>query len=189
MNEASWPRTRVLTEDGRDVVAGSGDIGLIAHFGRGPIGYYKDPDKSAQTFPMIDGQRATILGDYATVEDDGTITLLGRGSACINTAGEKVFPEEVEDALRTHPDVEDVAVVGLADDRYGEKVGALVVMRPGSVFDPATLTAHVKSRLAGYKAPKQVYAVDSLGRGPNGKLDYRMLKQLAVGLATAQTSP
>ena len=183
------PRTRVLTEDGRDVIAGSNDIGLIAHFGRGPIGYYKDPEKSAQTFPTIDGQRATILGDYATVEGDGTITLLGRGSACINTAGEKVFPEEVEDALRTHRDVEDVAVVGLADDRYGEKVCALVVMRPDCVFDPVTLIAHVKSRLAGYKAPKLVYAVDSLGRGPNGKLDYRMLKELAVGLATIQTSP
>ena len=178
------PRTRVLTEDGRDVLAGSNDVGLIVHFGRGPIGYYKDPEKSAQTFPMIEGQRATILGDYATVEHDGTISLLGRGSACINTAGEKVFPEEVEDALRSHTDVEDVAVVGLADDIYGEKVCALVVMRPGFVVDPATLIAHVKSRVAGYKAPKQLYAVDSLGRGPNGKLDYRWLKELAVRLAS-----
>ena len=177
------PRTRVLAEDGRDVVAGSGEIGIVAHFGRGPIGYYKDPEKSAQTFPMIDGQRATILGDYATVEADGTIALLGRGSACINTAGEKVFPEEVEDALRTHVAIGDVAVVGLADDRYGERVCALVVMRPDCAFDPATLIAHVKSRLAGYKAPKQVFAVDSLGRGPNGKLDYRVLKARASDLA------
>ena len=177
------PRTRVLAEDGRDIVAGSGEIGIVAYFGRGPIGYYKDPEKSAQTFPMIDGQRATILGDYATVEADGTIALLGRGSACINTAGEKVFPEEVEDALRSHVAIGDVAVVGLADDRYGERVCALVVIRPDCAFHPAALIAHVKSRLAGYKAPKQIFAVDSLGRGPNGKLDYRVLKARASGLA------
>ena len=180
------PRTRVLTEDGHDVVAGSGEIGLVAHFGRGPIGYYKDPEKSEQTFPLIDGQRATILGDFATVDADGTVALLGRGSACINTAGEKVFPEEVEDALRTHSGVEDVAVVGLADDRYGERVCALVVMRPDCTFEPATFIAHVKARLAAYKAPKQVFAVGSLGRGPNGKLDYRMLKELASGLSADQ---
>jgi fatty-acyl-CoA synthase len=159
----------------------------VAHFGRGPIGYYKDPEKSEQTFPIIDGQRATILGDFATVDADGTITLLGRGSACINTAGEKVFPEEVEDALRTHSGVEDVAVVGLADDRYGERVCALVVMRPDCTFDAGTLIAHVKSRLAAYKAPKEVFAVGSLGRGPNGKLDYRMLRELASGLSANQT--
>ena len=182
---ALGPRTRVITEDGRDVVPGSGEIGLVANVGRGPIGYYKDPEKSASTFPMIDGQRATILGDFATVEADGTVTLLGRGSACINTAGEKVFPEEVEDVIRTHPSVNDVAVVGVADARYGEMVCALVEPRPGASVDHDTIVAHVKSSLAGYKAPKHVLPVESVTRGPNGKLDYRALKELATQLLSA----
>ncbi|HUP71898.1 MAG TPA: AMP-binding protein [Acidimicrobiales bacterium] len=176
------PRTRVITDDGRDVVAGSGEIGLVANIGRGPIGYYKDPEKSARTFPVIDGQRATILGDFATVEADGTVTLLGRGSACINTAGEKVFPEEVEDVIRTHPSVNDVAVVGVADPKYGEMVCALVEARPGAIIDGPAIVAHVKAGLAGYKAPKHVLPVDSVSRGPNGKLDYRALKDLATEL-------
>jgi acyl-CoA synthetase (AMP-forming)/AMP-acid ligase II len=176
---ALGPRTRVITEDGRDVVPGSGEIGLVANIGRGPIGYYKDPEKSARTFPMIDGQRATILGDMATVDADGTITLLGRGSACINTAGEKVFPEEVEDAIRSHPSVNDVAVVGVPDARFGELVCALVEPRPGATIDQAAIVAHVKSGLAGYKAPKHVLSVASVTRGPNGKLDYRSLRELA----------
>ena len=178
------PRTRVITDDGRDVVAGSGEIGLVANIGRGPIGYYKDPEKSARTFPVIDGQRATILGDFATVEADGTVTLLGRGSACINTAGEKVFPEEVEDVIRTHPSVNDVAVVGVADPKYGEMVCALVEARPGATIDESAIVAHVKASLAGYKAPKHVLSVDSVTRGPNGKLDYRALKQRATELLT-----
>jgi acyl-CoA synthetase (AMP-forming)/AMP-acid ligase II len=180
------PRTRVITDDGRDVVAGSGEIGLVANIGRGPIGYYKDPEKSARTFPVIDGQRATILGDYATVEADGTVTLLGRGSACINTAGEKVFPEEVEDVIRTHPSVNDVAVVGVADAKYGEMVTALVEARPGALIDESAIVAHVKASLAGYKAPKHVLAVDSVTRGPNGKLDYRALKTRATELLSAR---
>ena len=180
------PRTRVITDDGRDVVAGSGEIGLVANIGRGPIGYYKDPEKSARTFPVIDGQRATILGDYATVEGDGTVTLLGRGSACINTAGEKVFPEEVEDVIRTHPSVNDVAVVGVADAKYGEMVTALVEARPGAIIDESAIVAHVKASLAGYKAPKHVLAVDSVTRGPNGKLDYRALKTRATELLSAR---
>ena len=179
------PRTRVITDDGRDVVAGSGEIGLVANIGRGPIGYYKDPEKSARTFPVIDGQRATILGDFATVEADGTVTLLGRGSACINTAGEKVFPEEVEDVIRTHPTVNDVAVVGVADAKYGEMVCALVEARPGAAIDESAIVAHVKASLAGYKAPKHVLPVDSVTRGPNGKLDYRALKERATQLLSA----
>jgi len=176
------PRTRVITDSGGEVVAGSGEIGLVAKIGRGPIGYYKDPEKSARTFPLIDGQRATILGDYATVEADGTVTLLGRGSACINTAGEKVFPEEVEDVIRTHPSVNDVAVVGVADPKYGEMVTALVEARPGAIIDESAIVAHVKASLAGYKAPKHVLSVDSVTRGPNGKLDYRALKERATEL-------
>ena len=179
---ALGPRTRVVTDDGREVVAGSGEIGLVANVGRGPVGYYKDPEKSARTFPVIGGQRATILGDFATVEADGTITLLGRGSACINTAGEKVFPEEVEDAIRTHRSVNDVAVVGIADAKYGEMVCALVEARPGASIDEAEIIAHVKASLAGYKAPKHVLRVESVARGPNGKLDYRALKARAAEL-------
>ncbi|TML08697.1 MAG: acyl-CoA synthetase [Actinobacteria bacterium] len=179
---ALGPHTRVVTDDGREVIAGSGEIGLVANVGRGPIGYYKDPEKSQRTFPVIDGQRATILGDFATVEADGTITLLGRGSASINTAGEKVFPEEVEDAIRTHESVDDVAVVGIADPKYGEIVCALVEARPGASIDEAAIIAHVKARLAGYKAPKHVLSVDSVTRGPNGKLDYRALKDRAIQL-------
>jgi acyl-CoA synthetase (AMP-forming)/AMP-acid ligase II len=176
------PRTRVITDDGRDVVAGSGEIGLVANIGRGPVGYYKDPEKSANTFPVIDGQRATILGDFATVEVDGTVTLLGRGSACINTAGEKVFPEEVEDVIRTHASVNDVAVVGVAHPKYGERVCALVEARPGATIEEPAIVAHVKASLAGYKAPKHVLPVDSVSRGPNGKLDYRSLRDLAAEL-------
>ena len=179
---ALGPRTRVVTHDGRDVVPGSGEIGLVANVGRGPIGYYKDPEKSARTFPVIDGQRATILGDFATVDADGTVTLLGRGSACINTGGEKVFPEEVEDAIRTHPTVNDVAVVGVPDPRYGEMVCALVEPRLGATIDERAIIAHVKASLAGYKAPKHVLSVDSVSRGPNGKLDYRALKDRATQL-------
>jgi acyl-CoA synthetase (AMP-forming)/AMP-acid ligase II len=180
------PRTRVITDGGSEVVAGSGEIGLVAKIGRGPIGYYKDPEKAARTFPVIDGQRATSLGDYATVEADGTVTLLGRGSACINTAGEKVFPEEVEDVIRTHPSVNDVAVVGVADAKYGEMVTALVEARPGAIIDESAIIAHVKTSLAGYKAPKHVLSVDSVTRGPNGKLDYRALKTRATELLSAR---
>jgi acyl-CoA synthetase (AMP-forming)/AMP-acid ligase II len=183
------PRTRVINDDGHDVVAGSGEVGLVANIGRGPIGYYKDPEKSARTFPLIDGQRATILGDFATVEADGTVTLLGRGSACINTAGEKVFPEEVEDVIRTHPSVNDVAVVGVADPKYGEMVCALVEARPGATIDEPAIVAHVKASLAGYKAPKHILPVDTVTRGPNGKLDYRALKNQAAELLRVAGKP
>jgi len=183
------PRTRVINDDGHDVVAGSGEVGLVANIGRGPIGYYKDPEKSARTFPLIDGKRATILGDFATVEADGTVTLLGRGSACINTAGEKVFPEEVEDVIRTHPSVNDVAVVGVADPKYGEMVCALVEARPGETIDEPAIVAHVKASLAGYKAPKHILPVDSVTRGPNGKLDYRALKNQAAELLRVAGQP
>ena len=119
------------TEDGREVVAGSGELGRLALRGRGPTGYYKDPDKTAATFQMIDGERWTIPGDFATVDKDGTARLLGRGSGCINTGGEKVFPEEVEEALKLHPAVADAVVVGTPDDRFGEAVTAVVEPRPG----------------------------------------------------------
>jgi len=172
--------TRVITEDGRDVEPGSGEIGLLAVKGMVPVGYYKDPEKSAATFKVIDGTRYSIPGDYATVEPDGTLKVLGRGSVCINTGGEKVFPEEVEEALKTHPAVRDAAVVGVPDEKWGEAITAVVVPQPEAKVDDAELIAHVKGRLAAYKAPKRVIVVDSLGRSPAGKLDYPGLRERAM---------
>jgi 3-oxocholest-4-en-26-oate---CoA ligase len=174
------PTTRVITDEGRDVVPGSGELGRVALPGRTPIGYYKDEAKSAQTFVVIDGDRYSIPGDYATVEADGTVTLLGRGSQCINTGGEKVYPEEVEECLKLHPTVADAAVVGVPDEKWGEAITALVEPHAGDVVDPAELIAHVKSRLAAYKAPKRVIAVGSIGRAANGKLDYKRLRSDAI---------
>jgi acyl-CoA synthetase (AMP-forming)/AMP-acid ligase II len=176
--------TRIVTEDGRDVVAGSGERGRIALRGFTPIGYYKDPQKSADTFQVIDGVRYSIPGDWAEIDADGTVRLLGRGSQCINTGGEKVYPEEVEEILKLHPSVADAAVVGVPDERFGEAITALVEAAPGQVVDEATLVAHVKARLAHYKAPKRVIAVDAVGRAANGKLDYRRLKTEAIERAS-----
>jgi acyl-CoA synthetase (AMP-forming)/AMP-acid ligase II len=174
------PTSRVVTDDGRDVVPGSGELGRVALRGRTPIGYYKDEAKSAQTFVVIDGERYSIPGDYATVEADGTVTLLGRGSQCINTGGEKVYPEEVEECLKLHPSVADAAVVGVPDDKWGEAITALVEPHAGAEIDGAVLIAHVKERLAAYKAPKRVVAVTSIGRAANGKLDYKKLRSDAI---------
>jgi fatty-acyl-CoA synthase len=174
--------SRVITEDGRDVVPGSEEVGRVAIKGRGrvPIGYYKDAEKSARTFIMIDGERYSIPGDYATVDADGTLRILGRGSVCINTGGEKVFPEEVEEVLKTHVSVRDAVVVGVPDEKWGEAITAMVEAHPGMALDEAELIGHVKARLAAYKAPKRVLTVDSVGRAPNGKVDYKRLKEEAV---------
>ncbi len=177
---ALGPTTRVVDEDGRDVVPGSGEIGMLALGGRGPLGYYKDEAKTARTFRIIDGARWSIPGDFATVEADGSLRLLGRGSACINTGGEKVYPEEVEEVIKTHPDVVDAACVGVPDERFGEAVVAVVELREGAGLDGPGIIAHVKGRLAHYKAPRQVVAVPSLGRAPNGKVDYRGLRDRAI---------
>jgi acyl-CoA synthetase (AMP-forming)/AMP-acid ligase II len=185
------PTTRVITDDGRDVEPGSGDVGRVALRGHTPIGYYKDEAKSAQTFVTIEGARYSIPGDYATVEADGSVTLLGRGSQCINTGGEKVYPEEVEECLKLHPAVHDAAVVGVPDEKWGEAITALVELQPAAASDhgpgaasdhelAADLIAHVKRRLAAYKAPKQVIWVTTIGRAANGKLDYRRLRAEAV---------
>jgi len=181
--------TRVITEDGRDVVPGSGERGRVASRGRTPIGYYKDPEKSAATFVVVDGERYAIPGDWAEVDADGTVRLLGRGSQCINTGGEKVYPEEVEEMLKLHPTVADAAVVGLPDERFGEAITALVEARTGQVVDEAQLIAHMKQHLAAYKAPKRVFAIESVGRAANGKLDYHALKGLAASLAGPPVSP
>ena len=158
------PNTRVVTEDGRDVEPGSGERGHVALRGFTPVGYYKDPEKSAATFQVIDGVRYSIPGDWAEVEADGTVKLLGRGSQCINTGGEKVYPEEVEEALKLHPSVHDAAVVGVPDDRFGEAITALVEPNPGATTDEAELIAHVKAKLAAFKAPKRVLSVSTVAR-------------------------
>ena len=145
-----------------------------------PVGYYKDEEKTARTFPVYDGVRWSIAGDYATVEADGSIALLGRGSVCINTGGEKVFPEEVEEALKSHPEVRDALCVGVPDPRFGEAITALVEPMEGHSPSDAELIGWVKERLAHYKAPKRVLQVDTVGRSPSGKVDYKGLKQLAL---------
>lgn len=173
------PNTRVLSEDGREIPPGSDELGRVALRGNTPIGYYKDPAKSAQTFQIIDGVRWSIPGDWARVDADGTVHLLGRGSQCINTGGEKVYPEEVEEVLKMHEAVADAAVVGLPDDRFGQSVAALVEFLPGRRADDADLIAHTRRHLAAYKAPRHVVIVESLARANNGKLDYKALTERA----------
>jgi acyl-CoA synthetase (AMP-forming)/AMP-acid ligase II len=133
---------------------------------------------------MIDGERWAVNGDYASVDADGSIRLLGRGSVCINTGGEKVFPEEVEEVLKLHHAVEDAVVVGVPDERFGEAVVAVVEPRPGEDVDEASVVAHVKARLAGYKAPKRVVSVAAIGRSPSGKVDYRHAREQAITCLT-----
>ena len=169
----------VFTDDGRRVEPGSGEMGMIAVGGFIPVGYYKDEAKSAATFRTIEGRRWSIPGDFATVNEDGTIHLLGRGSVCINTGGEKVFPEEVEEALKTHPSVRDAVVVGIPDERFGETICGVVEPADGAEIDAAELKAHVTTQLAAYKAPRNVVVVDSIKRAANGKVDYKRLKGLA----------
>jgi acyl-CoA synthetase (AMP-forming)/AMP-acid ligase II len=168
------PDVKVLTEDGRQVEAGSEEMGVLALGGRNPLGYYKDEEKSDRTFKVIDGVRYSIPGDFAQVGADGTIHLLGRGSVCINSGGEKIFPEEVEEALKTHDAVGDAVVVGIPHPTYGEQIVAVVEPVAGAAV-PAEgeLITHVKERLAGYKAPRRVRVVPTIGRAPNGKVDYR----------------
>ena len=170
----------VITDDGRLVEPGSGELGRVGIKGRVPVGYYKDPEKSAKTFPVIDGVRYSVPGDYATVEADGSITLLGRGSVVINTGGEKVFPEEVEEAMKTFPGVRDAVAVGVPDEKFGEAVTGVVELDPDASVDEGELIAHVKGKLASFKAPKHVVFVETIGRAPNAKVDYKRLKQLAV---------
>ena len=166
----------VIDDAGQPIAAGSGIVGRVAVRGRVPLGYYKDAEKSAATFPIIDGVRCAVPGDYATVEADGTIALLGRGSVSINTGGEKVFPEEVEEAIKTHPDVRDAVVVGVPDERFGQIVAAAVEPIPGRTIDPGAVTEHVRARLARHKAPRQVMIVESVRRSATGKADYTEVK-------------
>jgi acyl-CoA synthetase (AMP-forming)/AMP-acid ligase II len=174
------PQSVVVTEDGRLVQPGSGEVGRVGVRGFTPVGYYKDPEKSAATFPVIDGMRYSVPGDFATIEADGSITLLGRGSQCINTGGEKVFPEEVEEALKTHPAIHDAVAVGIPDDRFGQAVTAVVEPEAGAAVDEAEVIGHVKAKLAHYKAPKRIFVVDDLERAANGKVDYQRWSEHAA---------
>jgi 3-oxocholest-4-en-26-oate---CoA ligase len=162
---------RVLREDGRDV--DPGEVGMVAYGGRQPLGYYRDEAKTAAAFQVFGGARFLLTGDFATVDAEGLITVLGRGSSCINTGGEKVFPEEVEEVLKQHPAVRDVVVVGLPDRRLGEQVAAVVELTPGHQLDVSGLMAFARPVLAGYKVPRQLQVVGKVVRGPNGKVDYQ----------------
>lgn len=166
-------RCKVFDENDQLVEPGSGKPGIIAQSAPIPVGYYKDPVKTANTFKTINGVRYSMPGDWCVVETDGTLTLLGRGSVCINTAGEKVYPEEVEEALKTHPSVDDVLVVGVPDEKWGQAVTAVVRPTSGVRLDEETLRRHVRERLAGYKIPKRVIATAIALRAPNGKADYK----------------
>ena len=167
----------VIDADNRPIAPGSGIAGRVAVKGGVPIGYYGDPEKTAATFPEIDGVRCAIPGDYAMVEADGSITLLGRGSVSINTGGEKVFPEEVEECIKLLPQVRDAIVVGVPDERFGETVAAVVEQSEGQAVDTSLVIDHVRSRLARHKAPRLVMVVPSIERGPNGKADYKAVRQ------------
>jgi 3-oxocholest-4-en-26-oate---CoA ligase len=171
----------VLDDELRPVVPGSGVVGRLARRGHIPLGYYKDDQKTAATFvTAADGARWVVPGDFAVVETDGTITLLGRGSVCINSGGEKVYPEEVEAALKSHPDVFDAVVVGVPDDRFVERVAAIVQPRPGAAPSLEELQDHARDTLAGYKLPRQLLLAETIPRTPVGKPDYRAAKKLAT---------
>jgi len=176
-------RVKVVTAEGREVARGTEEVGMVAVGGRIPLGYYKDPEKTAETFRLVEGQRYSIPGDYATVDEDGTIRLLGRGSATVNTGGEKVYPEEVELTLRKNKAVFDCVVVGIPDARFGETVVALVQVTDGYYTDEVELKAFCKSRgLANYKVPRRILFTDTLRRAPNGKADYKLLREMAADL-------
>jgi acyl-CoA synthetase (AMP-forming)/AMP-acid ligase II len=175
------PDVIVIDDEGRPVPPKSGQVGRVGRGGHIPYGYYKDSVKTAQLFVEVDGTRYVVPGDYARMEADGTMTLLGRGNVSVNTGGEKVFPEEVEGALKSHPDVFDALVIGVPDERLGQRVGAVVQPRPGATPpDLATLDAHVRTRLAGYKVPRSLWLADEIGRSPSGKPDYRWAQEWAA---------
>jgi 3-oxocholest-4-en-26-oate---CoA ligase len=185
---AASDRLVVVADDGSLCEPGDGRVGMLGVGGPIPIGYYKDQAKTDATFRDVGGRRYSIPGDYARIEPDGIVTLLGRGSACINTGGEKVYPEEVELALRSHPAVRDCVVVGVADDRWGEMVVALVEPSDVDDFDEGAVAAHCRERIAAYKCPKHLVALRSLDRTPAGKADYAHLRRLAAAAVGAGAS-
>jgi 3-oxocholest-4-en-26-oate---CoA ligase len=191
------PGPDVIVLDDQGGLAGPGQVGRLARGGHVPLGYYKDPAKTAAMFAEVDGNRYAVPGDWARVEADGTVTLLGRGNTCVNTGGEKVFPQEVEGALKSHPDVLDAVVIGVPDELMGQRVAALVQARPGRALDLDDLTVHVRGEIAGYKVPRSVWLVGAIGRTVAGKADYGWAHQYAAShqptagqpAATASSSP
>lgn len=173
-------RTRVVDPATHEPVA-VGEIGRVAQCGNVPLGYYNDPKKTAETFFERDGRRWVLLGDMATIDEEGVVTVLGRGSQCINTGGEKVYPEEVEQALKSHPDVYDALVAGVPDAKWGNHVAAVVQLRAGA--DRLSLTDiqnHCRAHLAGYKIPRQLVLTETIQRSPSGKADYRWARHVAL---------
>lgn len=174
-------RTAVVDPATRRLVA-PGGTGRLAQRGHVPLGYYNDPVKTAETFFEADGDRWVLLGDMATVAEDGVVTVLGRGSQCINSGGEKIYPEEVEQALKAHPDVYDALVAGVPDDRWGHRVAAVLQLRAGAPpLATEDIQHHCRSRLAGYKVPRTVVFTDRIQRSPSGKADYRWAREVATG--------
>jgi acyl-CoA synthetase (AMP-forming)/AMP-acid ligase II len=190
---ALGPNSVVIDDDNRvlDVTKHVGQVGRLGRGGSVPVGYYKDPEKSARTFLEIDGQRYSVPGDFARIEEDGKVTLLGRGSNCINTGGEKVFPEEVEMAIKGHPDVYDVLVVGIPDEKYGQSVTAVVQPREGSTVELEDLRSYLRQHLSGYKLPRALTLVEEIPRNATGKAQYPKAKELAMAAFAAKvaTSP
>ena len=178
------PGVIVLTDDGDEVRPGSGIMGKIGTSGLVPEGYFKDEKKSAETFKEVNGIRYSFPGDYATINDDGSINLLGRGSNCINTAGEKVYPEEVEEAIKKHPQIYDCLVVGLKDDKFGQKVVALASLESQGEIEEGELIDFTREQLSGYKLPKQILFVKEVMRAPNGKANYKWAKEEAESKLT-----
>jgi 3-oxocholest-4-en-26-oate---CoA ligase len=179
------PSTIVIDEHNQPV--GPGGIGRIARGGHIPLGYYKDPAKTAALFAEVDGVRYAVPGDYARVEEDGSITLLGRGNTCVNTGGEKVYPEEVEGALKSFGSVFDALVIGVPDERLGQRVAAVVQPRAGHDIDLTQLEAHLRTQIAGYKVPRSVWLVEQISRTPAGKADYRWARRYAEEQLAAGT--
>ncbi|HYG94840.1 MAG TPA: acyl-CoA synthetase [Nocardioides sp.] len=184
------PNTVVLDDDNRvlDPAVDVGKVGRTARAGNVPVGYYKDPEKSARTFIEIDGTRYSVPGDLARIEEGNRITLLGRGSNCVNTGGEKVFPEEVEMAIKAHPAVYDVLVVGLPDDKYGQTVAAVVQPREGQEVELEELRTFLRAHLSGYKLPRVLTLVDEIPRNATGKAQYPRAKELALSAQQAGTA-
>jgi acyl-CoA synthetase (AMP-forming)/AMP-acid ligase II len=162
-------------------------VGRLAQHGHVPLGYYKDEGKTKESFVEIDGERWVLLGDMATVEADGTIAILGRGAVCINTGGEKVYPEEVEAVLKSHPAVYDAVVAGVPDDRFGQRVTAVVQPRADAQPAANELIEHCRAHLAGYKSPRAVVFVPEIRRSPSGKADYPWAARVAHEAIGAQT--
>ena len=184
------PNTAVISDEGHvlDPVADVGKVGRTARSGNVPVGYYKDPEKSARTFYEIDGVRYSVPGDFARIEEGNRITLLGRGSNCVNTGGEKVYPEEVEMAIKGHPAVYDVLVVGLPDEKYGQTVAAVVQPREGQKVELEELRTFLRTHLSGYKLPRVLTLVDEIPRNATGKAQYPAAKEMALSAQSAGTA-